>query len=232
MVNLTNWHKTTHLPPIKIPNGSVEALKWLAMLAMTVDHANRFFFAGRIYAAYCIGRIAMPLFAFILAYNLARPNLSTRIYSQTLKRLTVFGLLAIPGYTLMKSMHWLPLNIMFTLWIATASIYFLNKGEAINNSAAILVFFMGGIFVEYNWPGVAFCITSWYFCKKPSLFTLFLALFSCLWISSINGNNWAMAAIPIIFVATMINVPIPRIRYFFYLYYPLHLTLFSLIKIL
>ncbi|WP_172838976.1 TraX family protein [Legionella micdadei] len=49
-------------------------MKWIALVSMTIDHINRFFYASSIQTLYCIGRLAMPLFAFIFAYNLARPD--------------------------------------------------------------------------------------------------------------------------------------------------------------
>ncbi len=219
-------------PPFKISNGTLEALKWLALLFMTIDHANRFFFKGSIYAAYCAGRLAMPLFAFILAYNLARPGTLERgIYVQTLKRLTVFGFLAMPAYNAMKGIHyWWPLNIMFTLWIATACLFLVEKGGIANIFIAIFFFFFGGTLVEYHWPGLAFCISAWFFCKKPSIFTLSLSFLCCLWLNNINNNIWALLTFPLIFIAIKIDLEVPRIRYLFYIYYPAHLSIFWLLS--
>lgn len=221
-------------PPFKITDGTLEGLKWLALVSMTVDHANRFFLAGSSYSAYCFGRLAMPLFAFILAFNLARPQAWARgLYKQTLGRLAIFGFLAMPAYNAMKGIHsWWPLNIMFTLWLATACLFFIEKRGVFNLIAAALLFFFCGPLVEYNWPGLGFCLSAWAFCKKPSIITFATLVIFCLLLKSVNYNNWALAALPLIFMGTQLNLQVPRIRYLFYIYYPGHLWLFWVLRAL
>ena len=216
----------SNYPAIKISSGSMEAVKWLALLAMTIDHANRFLYEGALYTAYSIGRLAMPLFAFIFAYNLARPNsLASGIYPKVLKRLVLFGLPAIPFYIAMRHLqHVYPLNIMFTLAAAAFVLFLYESQHRSDLIYAILVFLLSGFFVEYNWQGIMLCISAWFFCRKPSAISLLACLASFILLDDLNGNHWAMAAIPIIYLATKIDFEIPRIPYFFYFYYPLHLS--------
>lgn len=72
------------------------------------------FYASSIQTLYCIGRLAMPLFAFIFAYNLARPDALPRgLYSKVLVRLVIFGAIATPGYIAMRHLQFIwPLNIL------------------------------------------------------------------------------------------------------------------------
>ena len=217
---------------LKISSGSMEAIKWLGLLTMTIDHINWFFFGTAIYPAYFIGRLALPLFAFIFAYNLAQPDALLRgLYSRVLQRLIFYGLLATPGYIAMRHLPFLfPLNIMFTLGIATACLYLLELGGTNQRIFAVFIFLFGGFFVDYEWIGLLFCISSWFFCKKNSLSSFLIWCLAYLLLGIGNGNNWALLTIPLLFLATKINLPIPRIRHFFYLYYPLHLTVFALIR--
>ncbi|WP_131782060.1 TraX family protein [Legionella gresilensis] len=219
-------------PQIKITDGTIEALKWLALLFMTIDHVNRIFFNPSYYPAFCIGRLAMPLFAFVFAYNLARPvKLTSKIYLKMSRRLLLFGLLATPGYIMMlhlKSI--LPLNIMFTLWVAATTIFiYSQKG---GQPLAFCIFFVGSLFVEFSWPGVALSVSFWLYLRKPSILFATFILISYLLLNPVNNNNWAMATIPIIFLATLIDIHFPRLRYLFWIYYPLHLTVLVLIKML
>ena len=61
--------------PVRVSSGAIEALKWLALACMVVDHVNAVFFARELGTwADVIGRVAFPLFAGVFGYNLARPG--------------------------------------------------------------------------------------------------------------------------------------------------------------
>ncbi|CEK10103.1 TraX family protein [Legionella hackeliae] len=232
MDSTTKFEEFNSLYPIEISSGTLEALKWLAVISMTIDHFNRFFFQASIYSAYCAGRLAMPLFAFIFAYNLARPEAFERgIYTRVFKRLLFFGVLATPAYIAMRHLqHLWPLNIMFMLFIAAVLFFLFQKKSPLTISLAIFLFFLSGAFVEYSWQGLIFCLSCWFFCRNPSILALIACLFSYFLIDSLNGNHWALASLPLIILATQIELKIPRIPYFFYIYYPGHLTLFWLVS--
>lgn len=87
------------LPRLVVADGTIEALKWLGVALMTVDHANKYLFNETSSAAFAAGRFALPIFAFVLAYNLARPDALARgAYKRTAGRLLLFGLLATPAF--------------------------------------------------------------------------------------------------------------------------------------
>ncbi len=217
--------------PFKISNGTLEALKWIAVVAMTIDHANRFFFQSHLYTAYCIGRLALPLFAFIFAYNLTRPLCMEReFYLRVCERLTLSGMLAIPAFMAMKDQtSLLPLNIMFMFVIAITIIFLCEKKRGFSYAAALFIFLTGSMLVEYNWVGILICFSFWLVCKSPSLSTILFLLFTFFLLSNLNTNYWALGSLPLIVAATQIDLVVPRIRYLFYIYYPSHLILFWLI---
>lgn len=59
------------MKPLHVPDGTVEALKWLALALMTGDHVNKYLFNGTLPFLFEAGRLALPIFVFVLAYNLA-----------------------------------------------------------------------------------------------------------------------------------------------------------------
>src|SRR5471032_1823847 len=60
--------------PWTMAEGSLEAIKWAALILMVFDHTNKYLYAERLPVVFQLGRIVMPIFGFVLAYNLARPD--------------------------------------------------------------------------------------------------------------------------------------------------------------
>jgi hypothetical protein len=215
-----------------VPDGTIEALKWLALIFMTLDHIDKYLFAHKLPGFFELGRIAMPLFGFVLAYNLARPDAMQRgLFGRTMKRLALFGVLATPFSLLMGKLvaGWWPLNIMFMLLTATATIFLLQRGGLASFTGAVMVFLVGGALVEFWWFAVIFCIAAWWYLAAPSKKSLALWLASAALLYVVNRNFWAMAAMPIIFAAPYVELKMPRIRYAFYAYYPAHLAVLAAI---
>jgi len=48
-------------------------MKWLALALMTLDHVHKYLLGYRVTVLFAMGRSAMLLFAFVLAYNLVVP---------------------------------------------------------------------------------------------------------------------------------------------------------------
>lgn len=213
---------------IVLSDGAVEGLKWLALSLMLVDHVNKFLFKGTLPAAFEIGRLVVPLFGFVLAYNLARPSTSQDTYLRTARRLAAFGLLASPMYGAM--VEWWSFNIMFTLLVAVIAMWLLNRGGWRDQLAAAAVVAVGGAFVEFWWPAVLSCLAAWAFCKKPSLNRLALWTIAVASLGLVNHNLWALAALPVIFLAQPIKIRIPRLKWLFYATYPAHLAVLFVLQ--
>jgi len=198
---------------------------------MTLDHINRFFLNESYYSFYCAGRLAMPLFAFVFAYNLARTELITQeIYTKTVKRLVFFGLLATPAFIAMRRLEGLvPLNILFTFLVALTCIFFYEKGQK-GMLFSVVCFLLGGLVVEYSWAGLLLTSAFWFYCKKSLILSLFMGLIAFPLLYVVNGNNWALAALLFISLAMVVDLKIPRYRYLFWIYYPAHLSVFYLIN--
>ncbi|WP_419626447.1 TraX family protein, partial [Thiolapillus sp.] len=87
------------MPAIKLDNGTVEALKWIGLLAMSCDHVNKYLFNATLPLLFELGRVALPIFVFVIGYNLARPEAMERgVYTRTMKRLLIFAVIAAVPY--------------------------------------------------------------------------------------------------------------------------------------
>lgn len=219
--------KLTPETSFKISNGTLEAIKYLALILMTLDHVNKFWFKDAYAGLFWAGRVAMPLFAFSLAYNLARPDgLQKGVHVRTIKRLGLYAVAASPIYMLLGNVYYgWPLNILFLLFIGGSIVYLAEKGGVANICFAALLFIFGGALVEFWWFGIAFFLASWWYCKSPTTFALLGMTAAAAGLYVVNKNMWAMAAVPLIFLAPCIDLKVPRYRHIFYVYYPLHLGL-------
>ncbi|HAN1481843.1 TPA: conjugal transfer protein TraX [Escherichia coli] len=219
---------------LRVPDGTVEALKWLALVLMTGDHVNKYLFNATLPVLFEAGRVALPLFVFVLAYNLARPDTLERgVYGRAMSRLTVFGALASVPFVALGGLAWgwWPLNVMFTLLVVTATAYLVERGGPWNLVAAGVVFLVGGSSVEYWWPATAFGMAVWSYTRRPTAVAAVIAVLACAALWFINRNLWALAALPVIFLASRVDLRLPRLRWAFYAYYPLHLAVLWLIRI-
>ena len=208
--------------PLFIADGTLEALKWLGLVLMTADHVNKFLFNERLPFVFDAARLVMPLFGFVLAYNMARPNArASGAYTRTARRLAVFGLTATLPFVVIVG--WWPLNVMFMLLLAVAIIWLLDGGSALQRIAAAALFIGAGAFVEFWWFGVASCVAAWAYCRRPTAGRALLWVLATAALEVVNGNLWALAAVPVVFAAAHVDLQMPRVRGFFYLYYPGHL---------
>ena len=213
--------------PLHIDNGTLEALKWLALVLMTGDHVNKYVFAETLPGLFELGRLAMPLFMFVLAYNLARPGaFQAGVHRRMAVRLATFGTLATLPYIAITGVlgGWWPLNMLFTMLLLTVMCWLIDHGTRLHSLLAVVAFSLGGSLVEYWWPGLLLGLACWGYCKQASRFRLTLVIVATAALWPVNHNYWAMAFLPILLVAPRVHLTWLRYRNLFYLYYPAHLA--------
>lgn len=196
-----------------------ELLKWIAVVFMTCDHVAKIIYGGYVPGLSEAGRVALPLFALVMAYNLAQPGADV---VKSVRRLFLWGLVAQPVHALAFG-YWLPLNILLTFALSAAVIYAAVQRNWIALAFAALVL---PAFVDYQWAGVGFVLLSWLWFRGAPHVAIAAAFAGICWF---NGNLWALAAIPVVFLLARSIAPVPRTRWAFYGYYVGHLGILGLI---
>lgn len=221
---------------------SGSALKLIAVITMAVDHtashllrydpaftAPLFTFHGKYLTAYfllrCVGRLAFPLFAFLIVEGFVH----TRSRYRYGRNLLLFALVSeVPWMLLHGGPSLLGHNVMFTLFLGFLGLCAVERyRDRPPRQAAVLLGLLVFAFLfraDYNGSGFAFIILL-YTLRRHRLLQ---ALLGC-------------CMLPMKWVAGLAFVPInmyngrrgfihgPVAKYFFYAFYPLHLLLIWLL---
>ncbi|MGD9131168.1 MAG: TraX family protein [Candidatus Bathyarchaeota archaeon] len=212
-----------------------ELLKWIAIITMTADHVGEILYP-ELEILRLIGRLSFPLFAYLLMLGME----TTRNIRNYLIRLFVFAFISqVPFFLATDSGPFDSLNIFFTLSAGLLFIYFFKK------SSIIVVFPLIASLVlpfDYGIYGIA-VIGCMHILKTNTTFGVAsLVLLNSLFLVPWNSQFLSIAAIPLIVLhkngsltttketGEDYTIPVWR-KYFFYIYYPLHLTLLYIIKL-
>lgn len=209
-------------PRLHFENGTLEALKWLALVCMVVDHVNQIVLDNTLGEwSQVVGRLAFPIFAVVFGYNLARPGLD---YLAIAKRLLWVAVLVSPIYALVLA-PW-PVNVLFTLGAVPLV---LACWERDMRWLAVCLALGAGAYVDYLWPGLALVFAAFWYARRPRLGPLLLAVGSLVWIGQLLGNQYALLVLPLLIAATQLRVTVPRQGRFFLWFYAGHLAALGLL---
>jgi TraX protein len=163
----------------------------------------------------------------VLGYNLGRPlDVVRKAHKRLGLRLALFGVIAsIPFIALNKlAWNWWPLNIMFTLLVSVLVSWCLDMKTNRGFILAFVVFLIGGALVEFWWPAIAGCLFVRSYFRRPTFWPFYGFVMCVASLYFINGNLWALVALPAIALASkFVKWPVPRAKWFFYGFYPAHL---------
>lgn len=211
--------------PIQLPLAlrmSGSALKVIAIISMVIDHSAFYFMeqGTPLYEAMrCFGRIAFPVFAFLIAEG----------YSYSKDRMWYF--IKLLGFAFISEIPWYLLNgadgthnVMFTLALGVLAIGVFDrlkerKPLCICMILAIMIY-AGWIGTDYEWRGILTIVLFYMFrqnraCQLLMVFPIMMhygiigALLACIVLPAYDGTRG--------FAKGQIT------RYGFYLFYPLHL---------
>jgi hypothetical protein len=222
-----------------VTSSARELLKWLAVMLMTGDHVAKVIYGGYVPGLSEAGRVAFPLFALVMAYNLAQPGADV---AKSVRRLALWGVIAQPVHALVFG-YWLPLNILLTFAAAAGCIWALERRHW---ALAALLCFAAPVALDYAWPGVwlvlaawawfknhgrsmHFLLGSWDFRRERLYLVLPIWVWACMGLLCLyNGNGWALLALPVMALGEL-SARIPRAGRVFYVYYVAHLACIGLL---
>lgn len=193
-------------------------IKLIAIATMLIDHIGGYLFPLEILRI--IGRISFPIFAYQIGVGYEMTS-SKKNY---IKRLAIFGVISqIPYYLLTESFI---LNILFTFILGIFAIWSVEKRKYFFFLLIIPISF----FVDFQIYGLAIILIFYFFKNKihqSCLFFLANVLHSLYY--NIPTQIFSLLSLPIIF-NPFLKIKLPR--NFFYFFYPAHLVVIYLIKVI
>ena len=241
------------------------SLKMIAIIAMTLDHGAKILgtesllqifpsmsllWANHIItAAQIIGRIAFPMFAFLIAEGAEK----TRSMPRYLRRLALFAVISEPVFffalyspnleDFLRSLLQLHLtNVFFTLLLGAASIYAykLCRQKWQNNGLYIwlpvfgVILLLGGVIrCDYDIAGILL-ITALYLAREKGQKIVVILIWSVclyligqgggdLWVWLLSGLYCGFSALSAVFIWQYNGNRGKPMKWFFYIYYPVHI---------
>ena len=223
-------------------------LKVLAAIFMLCDHINDAIF-GQFSILNLIGRMAFPIFA----YQLVQGYIHTKDKKKHLLKLLMFAIISeIPFDLIVSTISTTKyLNVLFTFFLATLGMYL---SEKINNNYLRTIIIIGIsiishiINVDYGAFGIILIYIFYYFetnkikNKKMKMTIITFLLCNLKYLSfafnnptSETINKYFMcgifASFAIIFINQYNYKEGKKLKYFFYIFYPLHMIILYFIHI-
>ncbi|HPU63416.1 MAG TPA: TraX family protein [Mobilitalea sp.] len=218
---------------------STFVLKMIAVVTMLIDHVAVVFIPNNTWLyliCRIIGRLAFPIYAFLLVEGFFH----TRNIKRYLARLGIFALISEVPFDLVfynKYIHWEHQNIFFTLFLGLLAIYLINTVESkyvakpvfvnIANALITIVFcFVAALIkADYRVIGILLIVAFYLFRGSKPLLIISMIIIS----GSLIQAFYTLSLIPIFFYNGKKG---RNIKYFFYVFYPAHLLILYLIKLI
>lgn len=208
------------------------SLKWIAIISMLLDHI------GAVLFPWCewlriIGRLAFPIFAYLLVEGF----FYTKDLKKYLIRLGIFALISEIPFDLaffgcvFELSHQ---NVFFELLVGMLMLYFMVKSPGKLQQAIIMIVTMlvsDWLCMDYGSWGILMILT-FYLCRDKNVIkaSLIVLLNIMMWQSGYLTQQFAgLAMIPIIFHNRQLG---PKMKMFFYTFYPAHLLILFLISMI
>ncbi|BES64300.1 TraX family protein [Gottschalkiaceae bacterium SANA] len=205
-----------------------DMLKIIGMISMVADHVGVQFFSENpailYYALRIFGRLAFPIFAYLLAMGFQR----TRDWKKYAMRLGVFALITQIPFQIFAG-H---LNVLFTFLVGIFFLKAYEKQEPLGMLAAILI----AEFLRMDYAGYGLLIIFIFYRfgeeKQKSFFYIFglTALYGTLSVLSLGSFEWVVMiqlacvlALPVIWHEFHWRIQLPK--WTGYAFYPAHIAI-------
>lgn len=201
-------------------------LKVLAIASMAVDHVGAVIYPDMLWLRY-VGRLAFPIFCFLLVEGYYHTG-NIRKY---IGRLGLFALVSeIPFDLAFHESVWAPekQNVFFTLSIGLGMIWLAEREREFVVRVGIVILAMWAaelLHTDYGFRGILLIAVFQMARERKAVQYIGGAAWNFLWESRIQSAG-ALAVLPI----ALYNGQKGRsMKYFFYLFYPVHLLLLHLL---
>lgn len=223
------------------------ALKWIAVVTMLIDHIGVALVPrDSVWYIVCrsVGRLAFPLFAFMLAEG----YFYTKNFRKYFTRLTVFAIVSEIPFDMMlhgEPVYWGSQNIFFTLLLALGGIAVFDRlaaggRQTLSLFSLIITAFAAEIlntdygafgiltvFIFYRYRGERKALAAWF-----TVFTLVFAALNAFGnlpntrsvVLSLIGGFAALSVIPMLLYNRQKGYSSKFWQYFFYAFYPVHMA--------
>jgi hypothetical protein len=212
-----------------------ELLKWIAIITMTVDHVGVVLYPELDVLRF-IGRLSFPLFAYLLILGIENTSNIRNYFT----RLFLFAIISQVPFSL--AINYEPfqlLNIFFSLSFGLLFIHFFKKGSWIA-FIPLLAFLI--LPLDYYIYGLAVIGSMSILRQNPKFGVISFVLLNALFLVPYNSQFLSIGAIPLIVLHNNGILSTTKEtcegnrrsllkKYFFYGYYPIHLTLLYIIKL-
>lgn len=239
-----------HCKPLIVYNASMTTfqIKIIAIVTMVIDHIG-FFFFPQMFLLRAIGRISLPLFAWLIA-NGAYHTHDINAYA---RRIFIFAVLSQVPFFLANTFvtsSVLVLNVLFTLFIGLVAIKYIKKtsDKKLWIFITLICGLAGNFFqTDYGWFGVASIVSFYIFFTNKKYLILSqvgvfaLSIFIQIWVNffthtlfpfSITTIFYELPGLFSLFFILLYNQKEGiKVKYFFYIFYPVQYVLFFLIKL-
>lgn len=212
-----------------IVNRQDDTLKWIAIISMVIDHTGYAIFPEYSFLR-VIGRIAFPIFAYLIAKGYRR----TRHVNRYTLRLGAFALISqVPYYYFIQQggALWSEPNIFFTLFVGLLAIRAIDHPNWLVKVLALPLIACADPFdLSYGLYGVL-TIIMFYLCEERQV--LMLIAFGGLniyYVTMTHGSIQALSifALPIIWANPKWHLRIHK--YLAYGFYPVHLLIIGFLS--
>lgn len=199
-----------------LTSGGRELLKWLALVLMTGDHVNKVLLHGSHSWMTDIARVVFPIFALVFVCNLRLDDEGDHAWTAAVRTLGA-AFVAQPFHAWAFG-YWLPLNVLFTLSAGVFVVLLWRRSPVVS----VLLFAFAGLWVDYSWPGLLVITSAVLAMRKrdPMFLPVGLAVAG---LFAVNGNFYAVAALPLVAILGVWRGELPRWRWMFLAYYLGHL---------
>ena len=214
-------------------------LKIIAIITMTIDHIGAIMYPN-IDIFRIIGRVSFPIFAFLLVEGFKHTSNKLKYFL----RLILFAIITKPIYDYAFNNH--ELNILFTFslsFLLLSSLEFIKKiiskySKGIENylyktvfySLIYILFTLFSIILNVDYQALGISLVFIFYLVPNLYLSFFLYLLAVIFLATNTIQFYSLLSFLFIY---MYNGEIgENIKYFFYLYYPLHLLILKMLQIL